>query len=87
MCQKLLLKKLSELYKKGGCPQQLQLPDTEWPLQHCITELKNWQWWQMQSAQCVYFALNKSANFQRKPGVDISGLYNWMFQSELWNDI
>ena len=38
MCQKQLHKKPSELHKNGGCPLELQLPDTEWPTQHCITE-------------------------------------------------
>jgi hypothetical protein len=32
MCQKQLLKKPSELYKKGRCSQQLQLPDMEMTL-------------------------------------------------------
>jgi len=33
-----VVKEPSELYKKGGCPQQLQLPDKVDP---CSTALKN----------------------------------------------
>jgi hypothetical protein len=33
-----VVKKPSEVYKKGGCPQQLQLPDAVDP---CNTALKN----------------------------------------------
>ena len=40
MCHKQLRKKPLELYRKGGVTQELQLTETEWPIQHCITELK-----------------------------------------------
>jgi bifunctional ADP-heptose synthase (sugar kinase/adenylyltransferase) len=40
MCQKRLYKKPSELYRKGGWPLELQVPDMELPIQHSITEFK-----------------------------------------------
>jgi len=40
MCHKWLYKEPSQLYRKTGCPFELQLPGTECPIQHCITEVK-----------------------------------------------
>jgi hypothetical protein len=44
------------------------------PYSTALQNLKSQWWWQVQSTHRVNFALHKSANFQCKPGVDVSGL-------------
>jgi len=66
MCQK-------RLYKK---PKSSSSQIRNGPYSTALQNLKNEQWWQVQPAQYVYFALQKSANFQWKPGVYVSGLGN-----------
>jgi len=60
-----VIKEAARAVPERGFPQELQLPDMEWPIQRYITELKkNQQWWRAQSAHSVYFKLRKSVIFQ-----------------------
>jgi len=76
MYRKRLSKKPSKLYRDEAVSKSSSFEIRNSPYSTAVHNLKNEQWWQVQSAHYVYFALQKSANFQWKPGVDVSGLRN-----------
>ena len=76
MCQEVLYKKLSEMYKNEEAFMSCTFQTRSDPNSTALQNLKDQQFWRVYSAQFVYFALHKPANFQWKPGFVVSGLRN-----------